>query len=363
MKDADSSQILAILEVNSGRNLVLQGPPGTGKSQTITNIIAECIGSGKKVLFVSEKMAALEVVKRRLDEVGLGDAVLELHSHKTNKKKVLEELNRTLHQGRPRVEDASDDIATLTELRDRLNAYCDAVNHPIGKTRQSFVRALGRALSCRPDPMQASVFSFEWMADWTEADFGHAHRQVEVLDRHLAEAGPPSANPFQDSQLQELLPSQEAATKDAITAAREATARLKTAAETLAQEMTLPAPATQEDVEIICRAARRAMTAPHLQGVRLRSADWQRRRDDVDRLIEAGRALTQAHAEIGDDLIDEAWEADLVEVRKHYATKGTKWWRIFSGDFRRARAVMQGYHRRHAPQRRHTRPCHRRHDS
>ena len=128
VKDADSSQILAILEVNAGRNLVLQGPPGTGKSQTITNIIAECIGLGKKVLFVSEKMAALEVVKRRLDEVGLGDAVLELHSHKTNKKTILEELNRTLHQGRPRVDDASDDIAALTELRDRLNAYCDAVN-------------------------------------------------------------------------------------------------------------------------------------------------------------------------------------------------------------------------------------------
>jgi len=95
VKDADSSQILAILDVNAGRNLVLQGPPGTGKSQTITNLISEAVGAGRRVLFVSEKMAALEVVKRRLDEVGLGDAVLELHSHKTNKRHVLEELNRT----------------------------------------------------------------------------------------------------------------------------------------------------------------------------------------------------------------------------------------------------------------------------
>ncbi|MCD8509730.1 MAG: hypothetical protein LRY73_07545 [Bacillus sp. (in: Bacteria)] len=66
--------------------MVIQGPPGTGKSQTITNLIAEALGHGKKVLFVSEKMAALEVVKRRLDTVGLGEACLELHSHKTNKK-------------------------------------------------------------------------------------------------------------------------------------------------------------------------------------------------------------------------------------------------------------------------------------
>jgi len=73
VKDADSSQTEAILEVREGSNLVIQGPPGTGKSQTITNIIAELIGQKKTVLFVAEKMAALEVVKRRLDESHLSD--------------------------------------------------------------------------------------------------------------------------------------------------------------------------------------------------------------------------------------------------------------------------------------------------
>src|SRR5215208_6863909 len=70
--DTDSSQTLALLDAKSGRSLVIQGPPGTGKSQTITNLIAEAVGYGKTVLFVAEKMAALEVVKRRLDAVGLG---------------------------------------------------------------------------------------------------------------------------------------------------------------------------------------------------------------------------------------------------------------------------------------------------
>jgi len=86
--DADSSQTAAFLEVKAGRNLVIQGPPGTGKSQTITNLMAQAIAEGKKVLFVSEKMAALEVVKRRLDELGLEAPCLELHSHKTNKKRL-----------------------------------------------------------------------------------------------------------------------------------------------------------------------------------------------------------------------------------------------------------------------------------
>ena len=76
--DADSSQTIVIEEVRQGRNLVVQGPPGTGKSQTITNLIATAVKGGKKVLFVAEKMAALEVVKRRLDNVGLGSSFKSL---------------------------------------------------------------------------------------------------------------------------------------------------------------------------------------------------------------------------------------------------------------------------------------------
>ncbi|WP_040666561.1 DUF4011 domain-containing protein, partial [Nitrolancea hollandica] len=86
--DADSSQLEAIEAAKRGVSFVLQGPPGTGKSQTITNIIAEAICAGKRVLFVSEKMAALDVVKRRLDKTGLGTFCLELHSHRANKRAV-----------------------------------------------------------------------------------------------------------------------------------------------------------------------------------------------------------------------------------------------------------------------------------
>ena len=96
--DADGSQLTAILDVKDGRNMVIQGPPGTGKSQTITNLVAQALGQGKRVLFVVEKMAALEVVKRRLDTVGLGDACLEVHSHNANKKGLVDELKRTLGQ-------------------------------------------------------------------------------------------------------------------------------------------------------------------------------------------------------------------------------------------------------------------------
>ena len=91
---ADSSQLAAVLAASEGRDFVLIGPPGTGKSQTITNIIAQCLGEGKTVLFVAEKAAALDVVHRRLKATGLGDAVLELHSNKTDRKSVLTQLGR-----------------------------------------------------------------------------------------------------------------------------------------------------------------------------------------------------------------------------------------------------------------------------
>lgn len=94
--DADSSQIEAIEKAKNGESFVLQGPPGTGKSQTITNIIAECLYDGKKVLFVSEKQAALNVVYDKLKKANLADFCLELHSHKANKKAIIDELNRTL---------------------------------------------------------------------------------------------------------------------------------------------------------------------------------------------------------------------------------------------------------------------------
>ncbi len=100
--DCDSSQTLAVHDARSGRNLVIQGPPGTGKSQTIANIIASAIADGRTVLFVAEKMAALEVVKRRLDQAGVGDACLELHSNKTNKRLLLDEFRRTWQLGSPR---------------------------------------------------------------------------------------------------------------------------------------------------------------------------------------------------------------------------------------------------------------------
>ncbi len=130
--DADSSQIAVIEDVKNGKNLVVEGPPGTGKSQTIVNLIAELIASGKTVLFISEKMAALEVVKSRLDTIKLGDFCLELHSNKSNKKEVLKELERTLQSSTQKVLIEEEKFQELDKIRFELNDYKDLMHSPYG---------------------------------------------------------------------------------------------------------------------------------------------------------------------------------------------------------------------------------------
>ena len=120
---ADSSQHSALIDVLEGKNRVIEGPPGTGKSQTITNIIAAALHSGKSVLFVAEKLAALEVVKSRLEQAGLEQFVLELHSNKTNKKRVLEDLERRLTMKAPRLDALAEQLQQLNEKRDELRAH------------------------------------------------------------------------------------------------------------------------------------------------------------------------------------------------------------------------------------------------
>ena len=132
--DADSSQLAVLEEAKKGKNLVVEGPPGTGKSQTIVNLIAELMARGQKVLFVSEKKAALDVVKTRLDSVGLGEGCLELHGKNSNKKEFLNELERTLKINTVELPDESD-FKNLDYLKDDLDTYVNTL-HTIYKNTE-----------------------------------------------------------------------------------------------------------------------------------------------------------------------------------------------------------------------------------
>ena len=142
---ADSSQMDAISLSRQGKSFVLQGPPGTGKSQTITNIIAQALADGKKVLFVSEKMAALQVVYRRLEEVGLGDFCLPLHDYKADKKQILHLIAKPLTlKKKNKNPDADAKIARLEMLKRKLNLYPQDMHKVQSEYQMSIYEAMSR---------------------------------------------------------------------------------------------------------------------------------------------------------------------------------------------------------------------------
>lgn len=151
--DADSSQHSALIDAIQGSDLVIEGPPGSGKSQTITNLIAAALLNGKKVLFVAEKMAALEVVKSRLDRAGLGDFCLELHSHKTHKRKVLDDIQTrvSLNASMPSKNEIEAQILRYEELKLQLNEYAVLINQEWEQTGKTIHEILSAATRYRSE--------------------------------------------------------------------------------------------------------------------------------------------------------------------------------------------------------------------
>ena len=189
-RDADSSQLAAVQSAADGRSFVLEGPPGTGKSQTIANIIAHSLTRGRRVLFVAEKMAALSVVRSRLEQDGLGPFCLELHSAKASKKEVLAQLEQALavaSNAPPQGWDAlCRDLATT---RDQLNAYVREMHRPRA-TGESLYRMLGRLSllddgpTC-PPPANPAAATQDQLDAWkaTVAELQQRGVPVDPVDR------------------------------------------------------------------------------------------------------------------------------------------------------------------------------------
>ena len=149
---ADSSQLAAVYAAGEGKTFILEGPPGTGKSQTITNIIAHSLANGKKVLFISEKIAALNVVYGRLVQNGLGDFCLQLHSNKSSKMEVLQQFQRSLNGAKPLKEGQwREEAHRLSKLRSELNSYVEAL-HKVQETGESAFWGFSRLIELRHAP-------------------------------------------------------------------------------------------------------------------------------------------------------------------------------------------------------------------
>ncbi len=205
--DADSSQTLAIETTRAGRNLVIHGPPGTGKSQTIANVIASAAHDGRTVLFIAEKMVALEVVHRRLRDAGLGPLCLELHSRAANKRTVAEELARTLNGS---VAEPFVAVVTeqLTNARDTLNYAADDLHTPIGHSALTPFEAVGALARAKGLGIRPPSVSFPGADGWTPAEFDEVVTSAEILAAMSQERGPVAVHPWRGVGNESLQPTE-----------------------------------------------------------------------------------------------------------------------------------------------------------
>lgn len=238
--DADSTQLAAVAAALQGRSFVLQGPPGTGKSQTITNLIAAAIAEGKSVLFVSEKMAALEVVQRRLESVGLGDFCLELHSHKSSKKEVLASFAAVLdRQSRTHVPQWEEVSARLGQLRQRLNDYARALHrrHPAGFSAYEASARLRDLLSA-PEVRIA----IDDPASLTAERIRELQEAAKLMADRSQAVAPIAENPWRFSRKASYSAQDEERLADALAQMPAALASTQRAAESLEEALGLRAP-------------------------------------------------------------------------------------------------------------------------
>jgi very-short-patch-repair endonuclease len=349
--DADSSQTIALLDVLDGRSMVIQGPPGTGKSQTIVNLIAGAVAEGKRVLLVSEKMAALDVVKRRLDKVRLGGACLELHSNRTNKKTIVEELKRTAHGEGRAVSSFETELALLSGSRDRLNAYCKAVNEPIGDSGETPCSAYGRLLTAQGElhGLETPALRVDGAEKWTAVDVARRAQLVEHLRNRVARTGVPNRHPFWASGLTILLPTDRDEIRALALRAGLAGASIENCSRLLAQAYAVPPPSIPTEAAFLLNSARHITNAPELNGIDTERPEWLSRESELQQIIEVGKQYRDLRRQYDCILRPEAWTRNVSDLRQIVAKWGCRWWRVLSHRWREAKQNLASLCVGHAP--------------
>lgn len=191
---ADSSQLEAILMSGVDRSFILYGPPGTGKSQTITNMIANALYKGKRVLFVAEKMAALQVVENRLRKMQLHPFCLEMHSNKMTKSHLLRQLQEALDVTRIKEpEEYMEESRQLFRQRRRLALYVERLYHRPQRWGVSLYECITRITAVESEPIAPGDF---YIKHFSIDQFMQDLEEIRTLDTVFAVSGHPATHPL-----------------------------------------------------------------------------------------------------------------------------------------------------------------------
>jgi very-short-patch-repair endonuclease len=347
--DADSSQAIVIEEARAGRNLVVQGPPGTGKSQTITNAIASAVHSGKTVLFVAEKTAALEVVHDRLRKAGLGALCLEIHSRKANKRAVVASLEQALRFKSDSQID-SNLPSRLVARRDKLNQWSIALHKPIGESGRTGFDVIGRQVKLRSEGVRLLEDRLDEAADWSATKLSSLEVAVDraaagVSGLRVAPKDHPWFGTNIDAQspfdLERLLPYLNAAI-DKIDAVEKETAKI------IAAVSSNNEPSIADTIATI-RAFRHVAAVPKQFRSILANSTWARDLAALETAIEQSQKLASSIGEVEEHFRKEAWTCDTGALLLVLRTDGGSLFRRLGSRYRRANAELRALCRNKPP--------------
>ena len=261
---ADASQLYAIRTAGNEESFVLHGPPGTGKSQTITALIANSLAQGQSVLFVAEKMAALEVVQKRLCDIGIGPFCLELHSNKSKKKDVLEQLRQAMDVVRGHTcEQHRQKAEQIATLRKELEQYAHTLHtaQPCGATVFELVDQYEKNCSA-PD---LRPFSEEVLSQINSAGLEERLTAVEQLVAAAKAAGHPHEHPLQCVQCTQYSQKLRMELPEAVPTYEQALGKLNQAVEVCAAGLERPAPKTLLQLRHLAETAQHFLAAHSLR--------------------------------------------------------------------------------------------------
>lgn len=341
--DADSSQQVAIVAAKNGTSMVIEGPPGTGKSQTITNIIAECLAAGKTILFIAEKAAALEVVKAKLDGVGLGEFALAMHSRQASKKAILEELDRALRfdaaDPPPRAPEADE----LFELRNRLNDYVRRLHEKVEPLEFSRFEAMGQCATLREAP--EAPFELADIRQWDRQQLREAEECVASLERALQRVGPPDGHPWRGVEAAEAPLPVRQRLPDAVSGLVGAIDEAQASGSELAALLQSSPPQCRQHAQRLVDVVDALLGAATLTSTSVLNQAWKDAGHRAKRLLACGKRLAELRAALAARWQAAAEEVDWTPVaafRRLYGRSMLRWLRpTWHRDSRLIRAYLR----------------------
>ncbi len=350
--DADSSQIAVIEDIKADKNLVVEGPPGTGKSQTIANAIAENLAMGKSVLFISEKMAALEVVKNRLDAIGLGPFCLELHSKNSTKTSFIQELQRTVSMQEPSGIEPGEQLKQLDQLKLQLNAYAQALRTPVGSRSKTpyelfgqkeqsrcYFQSLGREFLRVPLPGIENCPDSEWTL---------AKESLQNAAEIFASLNELATLPWHGCNPGLLLPIDN---DELLTMIRNAKISSRTLQENINELVPVTGirpPSSIRELKNSLDATRLIISQEPIDTAILRNEGWNAPDARVTALINAIFAFNEENSRIGSIFNADIYRIDTKLLRSEFrsAAESNVLSKLFSGNYRQLKSQVTAYYQR-----------------